>query len=126
MIYIISPNTHNTTPQEYRLSSLAYFRQWAADMALDSLALYTKQLRGTVYLPIWYRLMGARLGRFTEVSSFEHVSAERLTLGDQAFVADDVVIGRPQVDAGGLVTHDHVRCVCASWVCRCVLCIFYT
>lgn len=97
--------------QEYRLSSLAYFRQWAADTALDSLALYTKQLRGTVYLPLWYRLMGARLGRFTEVSSFEHVSAERLTLGDQAFLADDIVVGRPHIEAGGDVTHDDVRCV---------------
>lgn len=95
--------------QEYQLSSLTFFRLWAADTALDSLALYTKQLRGTAYLPLWYRLMGARLGRHTEISSFEHVSAERLTLGDQAFLADDIVVGKPQVDAGGLVTHDHVR-----------------
>ena len=58
--------------------------------------------------------MGARLGRFTEVSSFEHVSAERLTLGDQSFLADDIIVGRPHVDAGGLVTHDHVRCVRAK------------
>lgn len=95
--------------QEYQLASIAFFRQWAADTAIDSLALYTKQLRGTAYLPLWYRLMGARLGRHTEISSFEHVSAERLTLGDQAFLADDIVVGKVQVDAGGLVTQDHVR-----------------
>ncbi len=93
-----------TTPTTYPLASWAYFRRWAVDSLMASLSVYTKQLRGTLYLPLWYRVMGATMGQHAEISSFENVCAEGLTLGDQVFVADDVVLGMPHVQDGG-VTH---------------------
>jgi len=91
----------------YPLTSWTFFRRWAVDNLMDSLAVYTKQLRGSLYLPLWYRLMGARMGHHAEISAFENVCAERLTLGDQVFVADDVMLGMPHVE-DGVVTQQSV------------------
>jgi non-ribosomal peptide synthetase-like protein len=91
----------------YSLRSWTFFRRWAVDNLMDSLAVYTKQLRGTLYLPLWYQLMGARIGHHAEISAFENVCAEHLTLGDQVFVADDVMLGMPTVD-NGVVTQQSV------------------
>lgn len=82
------------------LGSWTFFRQWAADNLMDSLSVYTKQLRGSLYLPLWYRIMGARVGRQAEISAYENVCAERLTLGNKAFVADEVVLGASYVENG--------------------------
>jgi non-ribosomal peptide synthetase-like protein len=89
----------------YPLTSWIFFRRWAVDNLMDSLAVYTKQLRGSLYLPLWYRLMGARMGHHAEISAFENVCAERLTLGDQVFVADDVMLGMPHVEDGVVTQH---------------------
>jgi non-ribosomal peptide synthetase-like protein len=91
----------------YPLASFAFFRRWAVDNLMGSLTVFTKQLRGTVYLPLWYRLMGAKVGRHAEMSAFENVCAERLTLKDYVFVADDVIVGLPHVEKG-MVTHGSV------------------
>ena len=91
----------------YPLTSWTFFRRWAVDNLMDSLAVYTKQLRGSLYLPLWYRLMGARMGHHAEISAFENVCAERLTLGNQVFVADDVMLGMPHVE-DGVVTQQSV------------------
>jgi len=91
----------------YPLRSWTFFRHWAVNNLMDSLAVYTKQLRGTLYLPLWYQLMGAHIGHYAEISAFENVCAERLTLGDQVFVADDVMLGMPHVDSG-IVTQQPV------------------
>jgi non-ribosomal peptide synthetase-like protein len=92
-----------------------FLRRWAVDVMMTSLSAYTKQLRGTIYLPWWYRLMGASIGRHAEVSSYVNVSADKLTLGDHVFLADDVVVGMPHVEAG-LVTHERVTVRARSFV----------
>lgn len=92
----------------YPLDSMYYFRRWAADNMMNSLAGYTKQLRGSIYLPMWYRVMGAEMGTHAEISSYVNVCPEKLSLGDHVFVADDVIVGPVHVE-DGIVTHERVR-----------------
>jgi len=92
----------------YPLNSLYYFRRWAVDGMLNSLGYFTKMLRGTIYLPWWFKLMGANIGKQAEISAYINCNAEKLTLGDHVFVADDVVMGMPHVQ-GGIVTHEKVK-----------------
>lgn len=91
----------------YPLNSQYYFRRWAVDGMMSSLGGYTKQLRGSIYLPMWYKVMGAKMGTHAEISSYTNVWAEKLTLGDHVFVADDVIVGPPHVE-DGILTHEAV------------------
>ena len=47
----------------------------------------------TVYLPAWMRLLGARLGRHTEMSTVWRINPDMLTAGDGVFFADGCMIG---------------------------------
>ena len=72
---------------------------------LNSLGYFTKMLRGTIYLPWWYKLMGAKVGKQAEISAYINCNAEKITLGDSVFIADDVVMGMPVVEEG-IVVHE--------------------
>src|SRR5262249_34776003 len=58
------------------------------------------------YLSPWYRLLGAKIGRRTEVSTASFVSPDCLEIGDESFVADAVSLGAARVQ-DGVMTIDH-------------------
>ena len=57
----------------------------------------------TVYSASWYRLLGARVGRDAEVSTALGVVPDMLTLGDETFIADAVMLGDEEI-VGGWMT----------------------
>ena len=54
----------------------------------------------TVYAPIWYRILGAKVGRNAEISTAQGIVPTMLTLGDESFIADAVMLGDEEVDGG--------------------------
>src|SRR4029078_7611503 len=54
----------------------------------------------TVYLPPWMRLLGARLGRHTEMSTVWRINPDMLTAGDGVFFADGCMIGGTRTPLG--------------------------
>ncbi|MGB8250929.1 MAG: Pls/PosA family non-ribosomal peptide synthetase, partial [Azonexus sp.] len=54
----------------------------------------------TVYSPFWYRLLGARVGRGAEISTAQGLIPDLLTLGDETFIADAVMLGDEAIDGG--------------------------
>lgn len=54
----------------------------------------------TVYSSTWYRLLGAKVGKQTELSTALGVVPDMLTLGDECFVADAVMLGDELIDGG--------------------------
>jgi len=85
------------------LYSLAYVRHWVADAVLAQSLTLLRSLYATIYTPFWLRLLGAKIGHRAEVSTLNHISAEHLTVGAGAFLADSVSVGAPRVQ-GGLVS----------------------
>ncbi len=85
------------------LYSLAYVRHWVADAVLGQSLTSLRSLYATIYTPFWLRLLGAKIGHRAEVSTLNHISAEHLTVGAGAFLADSVSVGAPRVQ-GGLVS----------------------
>ena len=71
---------------------------------MQSLRVYFEQLRGTIYLPMIYRFLGAKIGYLSEVASTEKVCPDGLTIGDHSFIADDVALGGSHIEAGYLTT----------------------
>jgi non-ribosomal peptide synthetase-like protein len=53
-----------------------------------------------VFAPYWYRLLGAKVGRDAEISTALGVVPDMLTLGDETFIADAVMLGDEQIDGG--------------------------
>lgn len=54
----------------------------------------------TVYAPLWYRLLGAKIGRNAEISTAMGLIPDMLTLGDETFIADAVMLGDEEIDGG--------------------------
>ena len=82
------------------LHSLAYVRHWVADAVLAQSLALLKSLYATIYTPFWLRLLGAKIGYRAEVSTLNHISADHLTVGAGAFLADSVSVGAPRVQHG--------------------------
>jgi len=87
-------------PGNYDLHSGFILRKWYVDrlmsMGLDLLA----PLYATVYLAPWFRLLGARLGAWAEVSTAGSGCPDLLDIGEESFIADCVSFGPPRVDLG--------------------------
>ena len=87
-------------PGTYGLHSGFILRKWYVDrlmaMGLDLLA----PLYATVYLPTWFRLLGARLGAWAEISTAGSGTPDLLDIGEESFIADCVSFGPPKVDLG--------------------------
>jgi non-ribosomal peptide synthetase-like protein len=57
-------------------------------------------LFATLYLPPLYRAMGAKIGHRTEISTATNMTHDLLEIGDEAFVADSVVLGDSRIRHG--------------------------
>ena len=62
----------------------------------------------TVYSAAWYRLLGAKVGRETELSTALGVVPDMLTLGDECFIADAVMLGDEHIDGGWMTVQPTV------------------
>jgi non-ribosomal peptide synthetase-like protein len=87
-------------PGTYDLNGGFILRKWYVDrlmaMGLDLLA----PLYATLFLAPWFRLLGARLGAWAEVSTAGSGCPDLLEIGDESFIADCVSFGPPRVDLG--------------------------
>jgi hypothetical protein len=61
---------------------------------------FTLGLVATLYLAPWYRALGARLGRFVELSTATSMTPDLLEIGDGGTVADEASFGAPRVEGG--------------------------
>ncbi|GLH73031.1 peptide synthetase [Geothrix limicola] len=87
-------------PGTYDRQGPFILRKWFVDrlmsLGLDLLA----PLYATLYLAPWFRLLGARLGAWAEVSTAGSGCPDLLDIGEESFIADCVSFGPPRVDLG--------------------------
>ncbi|MFW1410884.1 hypothetical protein ACEWAY_23415, partial [Vibrio parahaemolyticus] len=80
-------------PGSYAVHSLFYVRKWFVDQLFEMSLTVVHSLFATMYLPPFYRLMGAKVGNRSEISTATNVTHDLLEIGDECFVADGVVLG---------------------------------
>ncbi|MEN3296302.1 MAG: hypothetical protein V7642_5555, partial [Burkholderiales bacterium] len=80
--------------------SMVYCGKWLVNQIQESSLNVLHGVYATVYAPFWYRLLGAKVGRDAEISSALGVVPDMLTLGDETFIADAVMLGDEQIDGG--------------------------
>ncbi|HEY6166465.1 MAG TPA: Pls/PosA family non-ribosomal peptide synthetase [Verrucomicrobiae bacterium] len=77
-----------------------YIRKWVVDqllaMSLDTVG----SLHATLYLPPWYRALGAKLGRFVELSTATSATPDLLDIADGGTIADEVSLGAARIEGG--------------------------
>jgi non-ribosomal peptide synthetase-like protein len=95
-------------PGVYPLHHGFYFRKWFVDRLLHLSLDVIGPLYSTLYLAPWYRLLGAKIGHRTEISTASFVSPDCLEIGDESFVADAVSLGAARIQ-NGVMTIDNTQ-----------------
>ncbi|KTT33645.1 peptide synthetase [Pseudomonas oryzihabitans] len=85
---------------QWSIDSLFYWRKWLANLIQESALQSLQGLYATVYSALWYRLLGARVGRDAEISTAAGPVSSLLELGDETFIADAVMLGDEQIAQG--------------------------
>ncbi|MDC8758365.1 Pls/PosA family non-ribosomal peptide synthetase [Janthinobacterium fluminis] len=80
--------------------SNVYCAKWLVSHIQESSLNVLHGIYATVYAPYWYRLLGAKVGRGAEISTALGVVPDMLTLGDETFIADAVMLGDELIDGG--------------------------
>ncbi len=84
----------------WSVHSMVYFSKWLSNQIQESSLFALHGLYATVYAPWWYRLLGARVGKGTEISTALGVVPDMLTIGTDSFVADGVMLGDERIEGG--------------------------
>ncbi|WP_317204053.1 Pls/PosA family non-ribosomal peptide synthetase [Janthinobacterium sp.] len=87
-------------PGSSPVHSNTYCAKWLVSHIQESSLNVLHGIYATVYAPYWYRLLGAKVGRGAEISTALGVVPDMLTLGDETFIADAVMLGDEQIDGG--------------------------
>ena len=80
--------------------SNTYCAKWLVSQIQESSLNVLHGIYATIYAPFWYRLLGAKVGRDAEISTALGVVPDMLTLGDETFIADAVMLGDEEIDGG--------------------------
>lgn len=80
-------------PGIYRQHSRDYLRYWFLAYLLNNTRYISLPLYATLTLPPFLRLLGAKIGRGTEISTIVQVMPDLLEIGDGSFLADGCIIG---------------------------------
>jgi non-ribosomal peptide synthetase-like protein len=89
-------------PGRHRLYGWFHARKWFVDHLLDMVLNILLPLHTSLYQVPWYRLLGARIGRHAELSTATQVVPDLVRVGAGGFIADNVSLGAPRVEAGYL------------------------
>ena len=80
--------------------SNTYCARWFVNQIQEASLNVLHGVYATVYAPFWYRLLGAKVGRDAEISTAQGLIPDLLTLGDETFIADAVLLGDEEIDRG--------------------------
>ena len=80
-------------PGIFRIQSGFGLRKWLTDKLMLTSLTVTNTLYATLYTLPWLRLLGAKIGPRSEVSTVSHIDPDLLTLGTESFVADFAAVG---------------------------------
>jgi non-ribosomal peptide synthetase-like protein len=88
------------TPGRFPVHGNTYCAKWLVSQIQESSLNVLHGIYATVFAPYWYRLLGAKVGKDAEISTALGVVPDMLTLGDETFIADAVMLGDEEIDGG--------------------------
>ncbi|GLS44152.1 Pls/PosA family non-ribosomal peptide synthetase [Methylobacterium brachythecii] len=88
----------------YSVHSLFYLRKWTLALAVEVTLEMLSSLFATVYMRAWYRIMGTRMGKGSEISTNLSGRYDVVDIGANNFLADEVIIGEEEIVRGWVET----------------------
>jgi non-ribosomal peptide synthetase-like protein len=88
------------TEGTYSIWSGFYLRKWTVALATEITLETLSSLFATLYMRTWYRLMGAKIGKDSEISTNLSGRYDLVEIGEKCFIADEVVLGDEDVRRG--------------------------
>ena len=79
-------------------------RKWTVGLASEVMLQSLSSLFSTIYMRLWYRMMGAKIGKDTEIATNFAGRYDTIEIGDRCFVADEVVLGDEDVRRGWMTS----------------------
>ena len=86
----------------YPVHGWFYVRHWIVEQLLAVSVEVAGPLHSTIFLKPWYRALGAKLGRFVELSNVTISSPDLLDIEDDCTIADEVSLGAARIERGWL------------------------
>jgi non-ribosomal peptide synthetase-like protein len=80
-------------PGSYSVFSGTYIRKWIISLATEVMLDTIASIFATIYMRGWYRLMGAKIGKGSEISTNLAGRYDLISIGEDNFIADDVQLG---------------------------------
>jgi non-ribosomal peptide synthetase-like protein len=88
-------------PGAYPIHSRSAWQAWATMKLLDEARTWLFPIYSSAFTPVWLRILGARVGRRVEASTV--LLIPKLTsINDEAFLADDTLLGSYELGGGWL------------------------
>ncbi|WP_247658170.1 Pls/PosA family non-ribosomal peptide synthetase [Aquabacter sp. L1I39] len=84
----------------FSIHSAFYVRKWTVALAAEVMLESLSSLFSTIYMRSWYRLMGAKIGKDTEIATNFAGRYDTIEIGEKCFVADEVTLGDEDVRRG--------------------------
>ncbi|HXW70557.1 MAG TPA: Pls/PosA family non-ribosomal peptide synthetase [Methylocella sp.] len=84
----------------YSVHSWFYFRKWSVALATEVALETLSSLFATIYMRAWYRLMGAKIGKDSEISTNLSGRYDLIEVGEKCFIADEVLLGDEEIRDG--------------------------
>ncbi|MGE3711495.1 MAG: Pls/PosA family non-ribosomal peptide synthetase [Hyphomicrobiaceae bacterium] len=87
-------------PGVYAVYSIHYLQHWLSGLVMHIAKIVGLSIFTTLYLPPWMRLLGARLGRHTEMSTVWSIDPDMVSAGSGVFFADGCMLGGSRTHLG--------------------------
>ena len=98
MRWIVLPT--RVKPGTYSIHSWFYVRKWMVALATEVTLETLSSLYATVFMRNWYRLMGTKIGKGTEISTNLAGRYDLVEIGENNFIGDEVVLGDEDIRRG--------------------------
>jgi non-ribosomal peptide synthetase-like protein len=87
----------------YSIHSWFYVRKWLVALATEVTLETLNSLYATLYMRHWYRLMGAKIGRGSEISTNLAGRYDLVDIGEDNFLGDEVIFGDEEIRRGWMI-----------------------
>ncbi|MGE3246356.1 MAG: amino acid adenylation domain-containing protein, partial [Beijerinckiaceae bacterium] len=84
----------------YSIHSNFYLRKWIVGLATEVTLETLSSLYATVYMRHWYRAMGAKIGKGSEISTNLSGRYDLVDIGENNFIGDEAVFGDEELHRG--------------------------
>jgi non-ribosomal peptide synthetase-like protein len=87
-------------PGTYSIHSWFYVRKWLVGLATEVTLETVSSLYATIFMRGWYRMMGAKIGKGSEISTNLAGRYDLIDIGADNFCGDEVVLGDEEIARG--------------------------